>query len=654
MRPIIQSLIFFCFFSQKASSLNLDKDFKETRLKPYLLFLHQDGQSLHINDLTQQKFTALPPRGIYSSTVYAKLPSLVNKTGTKRLFIHYKWIVMFLTMYCVDTASNSLLWQKDLGYMVAPNKKTSTPGTTLEVTVPIDRPVDLYFEFKHENALNFELYLEAPEYAAYVDRFDSVLLGLYFGIIAAIFFYNLFIFLVLRDLKYLLYLAVIFFGDFVAVSIMYGVATHYFFPPAILAQFRLDNIIFSLASFFSVFFCLLMLDLKRSSRLSKLFVFYLTVIGIINFLALLPFSRFYISTVVNSNAILASIFVWISCLLLSLRGNKGALHLLIAWSAMDLSMVIAMLGIHGFIDETNLTRYCLLIGKGIEGILLSLALAYRMRQMRKENDEHIIKELKLANASALALSRTETIIETTRYFAHDIRRPYSMLKCLLQLLNRDSINHRDMIKQYEPMIQKAMEDVDSTISRVLSIGETSSVASLSSCSLREILYESLLEVFGPYSKSKVLINIHLMHAYKLKLSAFECKRVLSNIIDNARSATFNKGKIWISSEDNGDFIRCVIGNDGSSIDPADLMHLFQPYFSKNKQGGTGLGLAIVKKIIEESGGNVQCISTTNSVEFVLHFRKCVEHDNTEIKFPSQAKAYSNFIDMSSFVKPNIN
>jgi len=50
-----------------------------------------------------------------------------------------------------------------------------------------------------------------------------------------------------------------------------------------------------------------------------------------------------------------------------------------------------------------------------------------------------------------------------------------------------------------------------------------------------------------------------------------------------------------------------IADTGSGIEPADLPHVFEPYFSRSEDG-TGIGLVIVKKIVEDHGGTISISS----------------------------------------------
>ena len=50
--------------------------------------------------------------------------------------------------------------------------------------------------------------------------------------------------------------------------------------------------------------------------------------------------------------------------------------------------------------------------------------------------------------------------------------------------------------------------------------------------------------------------------------------------------------------------KIAVSDTGAGINKADLVHIFDPYFT-TKQSGTGLGLAIVHKIIESHDGEVR-------------------------------------------------
>jgi signal transduction histidine kinase len=46
-----------------------------------------------------------------------------------------------------------------------------------------------------------------------------------------------------------------------------------------------------------------------------------------------------------------------------------------------------------------------------------------------------------------------------------------------------------------------------------------------------------------------------------------------------------------------------VEDQGIGVDPADLPHIFEPYFS-TRRTGTGLGLAIAKNIVDSLGGTI--------------------------------------------------
>jgi len=79
---------------------------------------------------------------------------------------------------------------------------------------------------------------------------------------------------------------------------------------------------------------------------------------------------------------------------------------------------------------------------------------------------------------------------------------------------------------------------------------------------------------------------------------------------NARHATGGhgpEGTVTLCTSRAGRRARIVVADTGVGIAPADLAHVFDPYFT-TKRGGTGLGLPIAKNIVEGLGGTIQVSS----------------------------------------------
>jgi signal transduction histidine kinase len=83
-----------------------------------------------------------------------------------------------------------------------------------------------------------------------------------------------------------------------------------------------------------------------------------------------------------------------------------------------------------------------------------------------------------------------------------------------------------------------------------------------------------------------------------------------NIYLNAIDAMEIGGHLSLTAElvQNGErFIRIEITDNGCGIDEADILQLFNPFFTR-KQYGTGLGLTHVKKFVDLHHGNIEITS----------------------------------------------
>jgi two-component system, OmpR family, sensor kinase len=84
------------------------------------------------------------------------------------------------------------------------------------------------------------------------------------------------------------------------------------------------------------------------------------------------------------------------------------------------------------------------------------------------------------------------------------------------------------------------------------------------------------------------------------------RRALMNLLDNARKYSPQRSAIDLAVEAGGDM---VVRDRGNGIDPADLPHIFEPFFradrSRNRStGGVGLGLSFVTMVATLHQGTV--------------------------------------------------
>ena len=88
----------------------------------------------------------------------------------------------------------------------------------------------------------------------------------------------------------------------------------------------------------------------------------------------------------------------------------------------------------------------------------------------------------------------------------------------------------------------------------------------------------------------------------------EMKQVVLNLLTNSLESldpARNDGFVSITLEALHDSVRLVIEDNGCGMTEEVLLHLFEPFFTRRRDGrGTGLGLPITSRIIADHGGRI--------------------------------------------------
>ena len=120
------------------------------------------------------------------------------------------------------------------------------------------------------------------------------------------------------------------------------------------------------------------------------------------------------------------------------------------------------------------------------------------------------------------------------------------------------------------------------------------------------LLGSVVEMVRPLSKYRgrnILVNTD--NSIVAVIDEQELKQVVLNLVTNALSSVSETGTVDIDLFRHGDSAVLCVTDDGCGMDEEVKKHLWEPFFTRRRDGqGTGLGLSITYQIIEEHGGRI--------------------------------------------------
>ncbi|MCJ8317162.1 MULTISPECIES: diguanylate cyclase [unclassified Idiomarina] len=207
--------------------------------------------------------------------------------------------------------------------------------------------------------------------------------GIYFGVLLCMAVYNLFGFVASREPEFGLYsLYTVFFAGLMLS--LEGLGFHYLWPESIYLQDKGIPIFGSLTFLTAALFAYQLLELKRyRNTLGR----GLMVMAFLSAASLVVgiFASYRIS--IHVLLILAAPGCFFLLLVGAYLWRKGFLYARIftlAWCSLLLSVVANSLGYLGVIDSMFIQRHAIMLGSGIEILLLSWVLAVRYNEQRKE------------------------------------------------------------------------------------------------------------------------------------------------------------------------------------------------------------------------------------------------------------------------------
>lgn len=436
--------------------------------------------------------------------------------------------------------------------------------------------------------------------------------GAYYGVLFAMFVYNLFLFMALRERAYFWYLVYIVNIGLLGLSI--DGLLFKMLPDQVALQAVSIYIIMFLHGLTSVQFSRHFLNLPQHFPRLDLGM-RLLMLGILGSLLSAPLIGMAAWSIISSLAILVvSLILLLAGIYTWSQGLRHGSYYVLAWSVLLVAFVMitsASLGMEVFgVYSSAVVK----VGVAIELLTLSLGLADRINQL-KEEGFHSREAATRAEMENKAKSRF------LAKMSHEIRTPLNGVLGMLQLLRSTPLDNHQRV--YLDTINSSGHTLMAVINDILDYARIESgKLSLENIEfdLEQLLSDTLMLFTAQALDKRLRLYISLEGGVPQRISGdpTRLKQVLMNLLGNAVKFT-EQGSVTLTvsrrSNSTGQYhLVFAVTDTGIGISESTRGQLFKSFSQGDSSttrrfGGSGLGLAICKELVEMMGGGIELQST---------------------------------------------
>lgn len=477
------------------------------------------------------------------------------------------------------------------------------------------QPKRVYLRLKSEGSIQAPLTLWAPH--AYLEGQTGrvYMLGIIYGVLLVMLFYNLFIFLSVRDVSYLYYILYIASFGLYQVSVN-GAGIQYLWPDnPWWANASTPFFIGATALFGGQFARRFLRILQYSLPLDRLLRVLMVSAALVMLLSLS--SSYAIALRLATLLALAfTVTVFAAGVLAWARGMQVARYFTLAWSAFLGGGLINTLMVLGYLPNVFFTMYASQIGSALEVGLLSLALADRINALKEERTgilQAAERKLQALNAELAAGNRLKDEFLAT--LTHELRTPMNGVIGSLDLLqtmplDTESALYRktaaDSARALLGMIDDLLALTELQAGRLRAVREPFSLGGL---------LDALRGTYAARAEDKGLrFSLERQPGLEevLEGDAQKIAQCLGHLLDNAIKFTVRGGVVLrvARESDAASHLSFVVSDSGIGfVTPSDgslYQHFKQLDGSLTRtHGGLGIGLALCRQLAGLLGGELR-------------------------------------------------
>jgi signal transduction histidine kinase len=571
--------------------------------------------------------------GYLKPNLWLKVNLKTARPGTKWFLEIPAPFLEFVDFYEKDYAGG---WKhSSAGYYVKQSERNfSHTNHAIPLNFGHDSTSTVFIKIAGKSPKTFPLFVLEESHFNSEIRYQDLGYGLFFGILLVMFFYNLLLYLTLKQTNYLLYICTIV-CTFLIFASASGYGGKFLWAENPIMNFYAGRLTLGIMIIFLSVFTIRFLEVKKYSMVLYYLLAALVPLGAISFLLVLTET---LSSAGNNLISVSTVLYLTTGIVCRIKGNKTANYFIAAWTFYLTGGLLLTLRNSGVLDYNFWTTHFVEIGAALETTIIAFALGDRYRRYKQEKEEIQLLALRVQQEAREKLEvkvneRTEQLssanlelqamleknqiqtqiienknAELDSFFyriSHDLKGPIASMLGLSSLAKKDITDEPARLYLEKQHVQA--ERLNNIISGLIQLTKLNDAAlQKEKIDFNKLIDDCILSLNHLPEYSKITFQKEVEPGLVFHTEWTLLNAIVQNLIENGIKYSgdenpFVQVEVWSDNT----HVTIRVADNGQGIPIEHQSKIFEMFYrATHHSKGTGLGLYILKRSVDRLDGEI--------------------------------------------------